>query len=186
MRAWLLLSVLPALLPTHDAAACIYPSNDAFVPGPPEEIVAPGPVTIESATIFSDGGPCDVPVLRVYVTATDDVTPSIQLGFQVRVVEGPRPAQLHTPDNDVTRRATSDLGNGALYFTTTIEPGGADFVLGVSAIDLGGNVGPESTARVTYGLEDGGCRSTADAHPFAPPIAIALGLVVRRRRSPAV
>lgn len=181
MRVWWL--VLLAALPAREAVACIYPSNEPFVPGDPTELVPPGPVTIENALIVQDGAPCDVPVLTARVTAVDDVTPPDRLGFRVRVVDGPRPVRLSTRDPSFDRLGTNSEGSpGALYFTVGLDAGGADFVLGVSAIDLSGNVGPESTTRITYELDEGGCRSTRGG-----TLVLALGialipLLLRRRR----
>lgn len=178
MRAWWL--VLLAALPAREAAACIYPSNDPFSPGTPTELVPPGPVTIENAEIVRDGGPCDVPVLHARVAAVDDVTPSIELGFRVRVVDGPRPVTLHTRDSSFDRLGTNSLDfPGVLFFTASIEAGGADFVLGISAIDRSGNVGPESTTRVSYDLDDGGCSSTRGGTLV---LVLGIALALRRRR----
>jgi hypothetical protein len=196
MKAWFpAVLVLLLALPARHARACTLPGDEPFTSfnqpnTTPPSIVSSGDPHVSLEQEPSSGCVehpivCNLGIISVAVSASDDVTPSSELGYRVRIISGPR-APGFTKHDLFDRRPT----HGQITLIISSGAGGRvdyHFELGISAIDSAGNVGPETSVRVVYDNTDSGCRSGRDVRPFGA-LALALStlvLVLRRRRCPS-
>jgi hypothetical protein len=136
---------------------------------------------------------CD-DIARVELTpeATDDRTPAAQLGYQIEKLTGPLPAGLVLPAGAV--RAGSD---GAIVLAWSEHPDGDPpllaFVLGVRAVDAGGNAsapiqvpvrdGEDELLSCGLGVGNGKGKRTSARGSALPALGlVALVALGRRRR----
>jgi len=156
--------------------------NPTFMPGERVETIPPGAVAIGAVQIGRDEQPsnssCESStVLSIEVTATDDATPTGELGYRLRVVSGTTPPRgFGDAEGD---RAPFDGQPLVVFFRGAYAD--LDFELGVSAIDQSGNVGPETAIPIFDEAPPQGCNS-AGAWSLGPGLAL-LALRRRRRRS---
>ena len=110
-------------------------------------------------------------------SAVDARTPSAMLGYSVELVSGALPAAL--PDVPVRLRGVGGHGDLHLEWSGDQEPFSA--VLGLRAVDLAGNVGPELRIEVESPGASG-CRVVSDDLGFGIFLVVVLGASRRRRR----
>jgi len=109
--------------------------------------------------------------LALRVMASDDMTPTDRLGYQLRIIAGTVPSGWPQSDAPVTVGLA-----GELVFQLYDDE--LAFTLEVAAVDLNHNVGPPTIVEIEHG---GGCSSTAPQFSLVPFLAIA-GVVLRRTR----
>jgi hypothetical protein len=171
---WLVVLVVAVGL--HDAGAaeaCSRIGNPHFMPGDPVELVPPSVVTAGKPSVFRSDrqGSCPATTLvSIDVVATDDTTPTIELGYRLRIARG------ETPLQGFGDTSGDRLGGVLLIFFSGADDD-LDFDLGISAVDKSGNVGPETVVPIYD--EAPGC-STGGASSLILAFAL-LGLRRRRR-----
>jgi hypothetical protein len=141
-----------------EAGACSIGYYEHILDSEEQELdsTPPGPVEILSTKVHRGRGPdCDGPwaysesscdgigyISIEIVLPVDDRTPVDKMGYHIEYLEGGSSIDIYEPDRD--RRAVDELlwvhwsdGN-----TDDHEP--IDITITISAVDLGGNVGPAS------------------------------------------
>ena len=190
MRSWVL-GVVALALVAPDADACSIAGLTRHEQDPNEEgvdVTPPAKVDEVSVTVQRGHGPkggcnkvytsCDdVGSIGVHFEPpSDDRTPADRMGYRVRLVGGTPPSPL--PGGDVL------AAQSGLYFHWT--DGGTDnqeaidFTITLQAVDLAGNVGPESDPiRIRHaGDDDGGCSAVRMRSRGAGGGMVVLGLAV--------
>jgi len=138
-------------------------------------------------SVYRDPEGCNAPnddcgsIGHIYfdVRASDDTTPTDQLGYRLRVRRGIGPGIL-----GLDRDLLAPDGSIVLLFGVQGEPVDFDIDLGVTVIDLSGNLGQEQIVRITYSEDSGGCVTTRTPSPLSKLAIVCLtaGLLFRRRQ----
>jgi hypothetical protein len=154
------------------AACVVEPFNLEFSPGPIVESTPPSELTLGAVSVLRSPAPGEecpqTTQIRVAVSASDDTTPSDQLGIRVQIGESSGD-QIPNPTGS---------GIGLLIVRFRDPDVDLDFDLRLSAIDRSGNVGPESVIPIFD--EAPGCHAGKSAGWLFPLFAV-LGLIRRRR-----
>jgi MYXO-CTERM domain-containing protein len=121
--------------------------------------------------------------LTIEVSATDDQTPTAELGFRLQVKSGKTPQYWEIPagdlqafDGKISLNWVDDASDDQEAF---------DFVLAVAPVDRAGNVGAALDLSVSDPGRDGGCAVGGGGHPRAVAplmLLVVLGAVRRARR----
>jgi hypothetical protein len=154
------------------ALACSFPGDSPLVIEPQAQATDPTPPSSPTASLASlrrGKGPdrnlagcsqsissCDdLGTIGIALHATDDQTPSADLGYQVQLAAGRLPDDLTLPAGPVT------LQGGYLYLRwidgATDDQEAISFTLAIAAVDKAGNVGPSVSLQVSDPGSGGGC-----------------------------